>query len=256
MNPLDTFSNLSDPRSDHTKVYPLRSIVFLTIAAVVAGAETWVDVEEFGNESLEWVKNYVECPDDRIPSHDTIGDFFKRLDPDQFQECFINWTSEVCGISSGELIALDGKRLRGSYDRSAGKSAIHLVSAWACSNQMVLGQVKVDDKSNEITAIPRLLELLDLKGAIISIDAMGCQKSIAKQIIEEEADYILALKNNQAGLLEQVDAQFSFAVPGSEDETIEKGHGRIETRRCSGITGLKLVDEAENWKGIKAIVRI
>lgn len=256
MNPLDAFSELTDPRSDHTKLYPLKTIVFLTISAVVAGAETWVDIELFGEERLEWIKKYVECPGNRIPSHDTIGDFFKRLDPDQFQDCFINWTSQVCGISSGELVSIDGKRVRGSYDRADNKSAIHLVSAWASDNEIVLGQLKVDEKSNEITAIPKLLAVLAIKGAIVSIDAMGCQKEIAEQIIGAGADYILSVKGNQSALLEQVEAHFSFTEPSSGDKTTEKGHGRIETRNCMVITNLDLLDEASKWKGIKAVVKV
>lgn len=256
MNPIESFSNLSDPRIDRTKIYPLETIIFLTIAAVVAGAETFVDVEDFGNLKLNWLKKYVPCPEDRIPSHDTIGDFYSRIDAQEFENCFVNWVSQVCGISDGELISIDGKRLRGSYDRHDSKAAIHMVSAWASSNEIVLGQVKVNGKSNEITAIPTLLDILEIKGAVISIDAMGCQTKIAEKIIKEEADYILALKDNQGALKEQVEPYFDVAPIYSEDEHTIKNHGRIEIRKCSMITDLRLIEETRHWKGIKAVVKI
>ena len=256
MNPLSSFSSLTDPRIDRTKIYPLESIIFLTIAAVVAGAETFVDIEEFGILKLDWLKKYVSCPDDRIPSHDTIGDFYSRIDSQEFENCFVDWISQVCGISNGELISIDGKRLRGSYDRYDNKAAIHMVSAWASSNEVVLGQVKVNEKSNEITAIPVLLDVLEIKGAIVSIDAMGCQTKIAEKIIEEKADYILALKGNQGALKEQVESYFNAAPIYSEDEYTIKDHGRIESRKCSVITDLELIEETQHWKGIKAVVRI
>ena len=256
MNPLESFKDLDDPRIDRKKVYPLETIIFLTISATVAGAETWVDVEDFGKLKLEWLKKFVTCPDDRIPSHDTIGDLYKRLDAEQFELCFIDWVGQVCNISKGELISIDGKRLRGSYDRHDSKAAIHMVSAWASSNELVLGQVKVNEKSNEITAIPKLLEVLELKGAIISIDAMGCQKEIAKQITEQEADYILALKGNQSALKDEVEELFRREATQDEDEQTEKGHGRIETRKCSVITDLEFIDERTKWTGLSSLIRI
>jgi predicted transposase YbfD/YdcC len=256
MNPLEAFSSLPDPRSTHTRLYPLKTIIFLTISAVVSGADTWVEIEEFGKDKIEWLKNYVPCPDNRIPSHDTLGDFYKRLDIDSFSACFTNWVSQVCGILSDDLIAIDGKRVRGSYDRFDNKSAIHMVSAWSSQNEMVLAQVKVDEKSNEITAIPSLLSALELKGAIVSIDAMGCQKEIADQIIEAGADYILALKGNQSTLKEQTAAHFGYAPIASTDSETEKNHGRIEQRNCDVINNLTLLDEAVNWKGLQSIIRI
>lgn len=256
MNPFSSFDQLTDPRSDKSKIYPLETIIFLTIAAVTAGAESFVEIELFGKHKVAWLKKYVPCPDDRIPSHDTLGDFYGRLDPEEFQECFINWTSQVCNITEGDLIAIDGKRLRGSYDRTGNKSAIHMVSAWSSSNQIVLGQTKVDEKSNEITAIPTLIKLLDIKGAIVSIDAMGCQKDVAKQIRAEEADYILALKGNQGELHEQVKAHFSYMAPDSVDQTLSKDHGRIETRKCTVINNMKMLDQAANWTDLKTVIRI
>ena len=255
-NPFDSFKDLTDPRSEKSKIYPLSTIIFLTISAVVAGAESFVEIDLFGKEKVDWLKKYVDCPDDRTPSHDILGDFFKRLDPEEFETCFINWTSQVCNITEGDLIAIDGKRLRGSYDKHKNKAAIHMVSAWSTNNKIVLGQVKVDDKSNEITAIPTLLNLLEIKGAIVSIDAMGCQKGIAEEIVNHGGDYILAVKGNQGELYEQVKAHFNYTKVSSVSQTINKGHGRIETRKCTVLNDLKLLDEAIHWKGIKTIVRI
>jgi predicted transposase YbfD/YdcC len=234
----------------------METIIFLTIAAVVSGCDSFTDIEDFGNAKLGWLKKFVDCPDDRIPSHDTLGDFYKRLDPEKFQECFVHWTSQVCGITEGELISIDGKTLRRSHDREGGKAAIHMVSAWAGLNELVLGQVRTAEKSNEITAIPALLRTLELKGAIVSIDAMGCQKAIASQIIEQKADYILALKDNQEELHEQVKALFRHIVPCSTDDDITKDHGRIEQRRCTVIDDLGPLDEAENWESMRSVVRI
>jgi predicted transposase YbfD/YdcC len=256
MNPLEAFSSLPEPRSAHTRLYPLTTIIFLTISAVVSGADTWVEIEEFGKDKIDWLKKYVACPDNRIPSHDTLGDFFKRLDTESFATCFINWMSQVCGILSGDLIAIDGKRIRGSYDHFDNKSAIHMVSAWSSANEVVLGQVKVDEKSNEIRAIPTLLAVLELKGAIVSIDAMGCQKEIAGQIREAGADYILALKGNQSTLKEQVEAHFGYTQIASQYSETEKNHGRIEQRNCEVINNLALLDEACNWKGLQSVIRI
>lgn len=256
MNPFSCFDQLTDPRSPKSLVYPLDTIVFLTVAAVTAGADSFVEIEVFGKNKLNWLKKYVCCPDDRIPSHDTLGDLFSRLNPKEFQQCFINWTSQVCNITEGDLIAIDGKRLRGSYDRHDNKAAIHMVSAWSSKNQIVLGQTKVDQKSNEITAIPVLIDLLDLKGAIVSIDAMGCQKEVAKQIRKAEADYILALKGNQSTLEQQVKAHFGYAVPASQNETVTKGHGRIETRKCTVIDNLDMLDQSDQWPELNTVIRI
>lgn len=256
MNPLDSFKGLEDPRKDTaTKWYSLELIIFQTLAATISGAETWVDVAEFGKEKRDWISKFVVIPED-TPSHDTIGDFFKRLHAKSFSKCFLKWTQQVCGVTEGELIVLDGKTMRGSHNRRAGKSAIHMISAWASNNQLVLAQQKVNDKSNEITAIPELLELLEIKGAIISIDAMGCQREIAKQIRQQQADYILALKTNQVELHQQVTDAFRFQKPTSEKETIEKNHGRIERRVCSVINSPKDIEDAAKWKDLKTIVRI
>jgi predicted transposase YbfD/YdcC len=255
MNVIDFFSELKDPRNSKSQLYSLQDIVFLTISAVVSGADTFVDIANFGKHRREWLSKYVNFPEGKSPSHDAINDFYRSLDTDKFQECFIKWTSEVCGITEGDLISIDGKCLRGSHDRYNNKSAIYMVSAWSQKNELVLVQKKVDEKSNEITAIPKLLDVLELKGAIISIDAMGTQKSIADKIISKGADYILALKNNQASLYEEVESRFNNAS-SLINKTIEKSHGRIEERYCEVINKLEFIDEASKWKNLQTVIKI
>ncbi len=256
MNPIDAFSDLEDPRSEKSRVYELKSLVFLTIAAVIAGADNFVDAAEFGKFKIDWLSRFVPFPDNRTPSHDALNDLFRALDPEKFEDCFINWTSQVCGITEGELISIDGKRLRGSYDTVDSKAAIHMVSAWASKNELVLAQRKVDEKENEITAIPQLLEVLEIKGAVVSIDAMGCQKKIAEQIVEAGADYILALKGNQSELSDEVTSRFKSAIPDSTHTDVNKDHGRIETRKCEVMNDLTFIDEADNWSKMHSIIRV
>lgn len=256
MNTLSAFDNLPDPRKEHLITYELRSLIFITISAVVSGYETFTEIAMFAKYKRDWLVSYTPLPDGKTPSHDIFGDLFSTLCPDKFCECFVAWVSMVSNITEGELIAIDGKRVRGSYDRYDKKAAIHMVSAWATENELVLGQVKVDDKSNEITAIPKLLEILELKGAIISIDAMGCQKEIAKQIVTAEADYILALKGNQSALKEQVEGAFDKIVPNSKNTITEKGHGRMETRKCTVVTNLEFIEESKNWESLHSIIKI
>jgi len=204
------FADLDDPRIDRTKLHLLLDIVIIAICAVICGADTWVEIEEFGKAKINWLHTFLELPNG-IPSHDTFGRVFARLDPDQFRLCFANWVQTICQVTNGEVVALDGKALRRSHDHRLGKDAIYMVGAWASANRLVLGQVKVDDKSNEITAIPELLRLLTLEGCIVTIDAMGCQTKIAQQIIDENADYVLALKGNQGTLCRDVQDLFAYA---------------------------------------------
>lgn len=240
------FAALEDPRVERTKAHQLLDIITIAICAVICGADDWVEMEEFGNAKREFFDKFLVLPNG-IPSHDTFGRVFARLKPEQFRECFLEWVQDlVC--ASGEalkgvtgVVAIDGKSLCGSRDNASGKGAIQMVSAWAQANSLVLGQVKVDDKSNEITAIPILLKLLDIEGCIVTIDAMGCQTAIATAIYEGGADYVLGLKGNQGTMHQDVQAIFEEATGaiGSEfkgishqaQETVEKGHGRIETRR-------------------------
>ncbi|MGH2415696.1 MAG: ISAs1 family transposase, partial [Microcystaceae cyanobacterium] len=213
---------------------------------------------------IDWLKTFLALPNG-IPAHDTFARLFTRLDPEQMQHCFISWISAISRLTQGEIIPIDGKTVRGSYDTANGKAAIHMVSAWASANRLVLGQRKVDEKSNEITAIPQLLEVLAIAGCIVTIDAMGCQREIAAAIIAQEADYVLALKDNQPTLFEDVQWLFEQAqatqfqnVAHDFTQTIDKGHGRIEIRRTWTLSGCELdyLVQKPNWKGLQTIAMV
>lgn len=258
----DHFSSLPDPRMVNKSDHKLLDIIVITICAVICGADTFTEIEEYGVAKCDWFKRFLELPNG-IPSHDTFGRVFSILNPEEFQNCFQEWIKTVASITSGEIIAIDGKTLRRSHDRANNKSAIHMINAWASHNRLCIGQYKTDEKSNEITAIPKLLDILELNGCIVTIDAMGCQKHIAKQIVEKEADYVLALKANHENLHEEVTSYFAEAVQyGIEDydiefcETVDGGHGRIETRRCHVCSAIDWLEAKENWKGLKSIVMV
>ena len=228
---LEHFSGVEDPRIDRQKKHQLQDILFITVCAVISGADHWVMIEQFGKAKQAWFTEHLGL-ENGIPSHDTFGDVFAALDPEQFSACFSRWVSDLAELSDGQIIAIDGKTLRRSVDHASKKAAIHLVSAWAAQNHLVLGQEKVDDKSNEITAIAKLLRQLDLTGAVVTLDAMGCQKQVAQQIVEQGGDYVLSLKGNQGRLYEDVVTWFASAnstQPAVVD--LDAGHGRIETRR-------------------------
>jgi predicted transposase YbfD/YdcC len=259
------FGKITDPRVDRTKDHKLIDIIVIAICAVICGAEDWVDVELFGKSKLHWLKTFLELPNG-IPSHDTFGRVFSMIDAEEFQQAFYEWVLAVNEIVEGQIINLDGKCLCGSEDRSLGKRAIYMVSAWAESNEIVLGQRKVDEKSNEITAIPELLKILDISGCIITIDAMGTQTHIAQTIMEAEADYVLSVKENQGHLFE--DISVLFAVDQAQDfkysnfsykQTVSKGHDRIEVRECwstSDPAYLRLIRDVENWTGLQSIAMV
>jgi predicted transposase YbfD/YdcC len=259
------FGTIDDPRVDRTKLHLLIDIIVIAICAVVCGAEDWPDVEAFGNAKEQWLRKYLELPNG-IPSHDTFGRVFARLDPKQFQTSFLNWVQAVMQVTNGQVVALDGKKLRRSHDRALAKSAIWMVSAWAADNRLVLGQVKVDEKSNEITAIPGLLEVLALRGCIVTLDAMGTQKEIAATIVAQEADYILPVKENQGRLHDEIKATFDEAlavnfkqVPHETYKTVNKGHGRSEVRQCWRLTRadyLNALGERPAWDNLNAIAMI
>ena len=253
-NPLDCFSDLKDPRVNRTKLYNLEAIIFQTVSAIISGCDAWTEIELFGQTKQDWLANYVHVPNG-TPSHDTLSDLFKRIDPLCFEECFRNWTSLISDKVDNDLVVFDGKRIRGSYDKYKGKAAIHMVSAWSVKNQLVLAQEKVDEKSNEITAIPLLLESLILKGAIVSIDAMGCQKDIADAIVESEADYILALKRNHESLFFRAKSEFTRQKLKTCSH-IEKGHGRITNWKVCVQSNLQFIDDVHLWKGLKSLVKI
>lgn len=251
------FSKLEDPRrtSKGNLKHSLTDIIFLVTAAVVSGADDWRSIEVFGKNQLVWLRQYIPLSSG-IPSHDTLGRFFGMLNHQAFSKCFINWASELSTLSKGEVVALDGKRLRGSYDRFSNKKAIHMVSAFAAGNGLCLGQICCEDKSNEITAIPKLLDLIAIKGCTVTIDAMGCQTQIAEKIKTKEADYILAVKDNQKELHEQVKKMFNITKPSSIDVNTDIGHGRVEQRKCSVVDKLVFFDSDKEWKGLKTLVKI
>jgi len=248
------FSGLEDPRIDRTKLYPLMEIIFLTVSAVISGCQAWDEIADFGEAKLEWLRRYLPF-ENGVPSHDTVNRVISRIDYRAFEESFIYWTNTLLQLPEGALISLDGKTLRGSIDSYHNKAAIHLVNAWCNDVQLVLGQYQTEAKSNEITAIPQLLDLLAIQGSIITIDAMGCQKNIAEKIIDRQADYILALKANQSELLEEVSSLFEF-LPAAVQEQVDKDHGRIETRHCQVISDLSWMPETPEWKGLKTVVKI
>ena len=259
------FRKVDDPRKERTKDHKLIDIIVISICAVICGAEGWVDVELFGKSKLHWLKTFLELPNG-IPSHDTFGRVFSRIDAQQFQLAFYEWVLAVNEIVQGQIINIDGKCLCGSDDKRLGKRAIYMVSAWAEANEIVLGQRKVDEKSNEITAIPELLKLLNVSGCVVTIDAMGTQTNIAKTIVEANADYVLSVKENQGHLYE--DIFVLFAVDQAQDfkyasfeykKTVSKGHGRIDVRECwstSNPAYLSLIRDLENWVGLQSIAMV
>jgi predicted transposase YbfD/YdcC len=265
---FECFQNLDDPRVVDLVRHKLLDIVAMTICAVICGADGWTDVATFGEAKESWLRSFLELPNG-IPSHDTIGDVFARLDPDQFRACFMDWVRMVFDLTEGQVVAVDGKTVRHSYDNRLGKNAIHMVNAWATDTSLALGQVKVDDKTNEITAIPELLDMLELSGCIVTIDAMGCQKEIAQKILDKDADYVLAVKDNQPTLREKIEQMFTDAegidfahTQHDIDSDIGKDHGRVETRKCWVIDDSKYLfyiqgpDERRWWPGLRSIVKI
>jgi|SRR6185503_15654578 len=259
------FSKVNDPRRDRTKEHKLIDIIAIAICAVICGAEGWVDIENFGNSKLHWLRTFLELPNG-IPSHDTFGRVFSLIDAQQFQLSFYEWVLSINEILRGQIINIDGKRLRGSGDERLGKRAIYMVSAWAEENEIVLGQRKVDEKSNEITAIPELLKMLAISGCIVTIDAMGTQTEIAKTIIEANADYVLSVKENQGHLYEDICVLFAvdqvqnFKYASFEyKKTVSKGHGRIDIRECWSTSNpeyLNLIRNVQNWIGLKSIAMV
>ena len=254
------FAHLTDPRIDRSRLHELFDIVAIAISAVVAGADTWDDIEDFGKVKYDWLKTFLDLPNG-IPSHDTFRRLFERLDPDEFQKGFLGWIEALHEASQRQVIAIDGKTLRRSFDRAKGKSALHMVHAWATANHLLLGQVAVDEKSNEITANPKLLKMLEIAGAIVTIDAMGCQKEIARTIRSRKADYVLALKANHEKLFEQVvgfwDKTCSRGMKGPDikyHREWSEGHGRTEARRCWVTSDLDWLEGREEWEDLRSVV--
>jgi len=253
-NPLKYFAELRDPRVERNREHLLEEVLLIAIAAVLSGAESWNDIADYGKAKLEWLKTFLTLPSG-IPSHDTFNRVFAALDPDELEKGFVAWVGSIAKLTAGEVVAIDGKALCGTREPGT-KAIVHMVSAWAEGNGLVLGQRKVDEKSNEITAIPKLLDALELSGTVVTIDAMGCQRSIAGKIVEKKADYILAVKENQAGLLDGIKDSFRMLAADAVAEEIDCGHGRVESRRCSVLADLSLVDKAAEWPSLQGLVRI
>lgn len=258
------FSKLEDPRLDRQKLHQLMDIIVIAICGVICGGETWVEIANFGQAREEWFKKFLELPNG-IPSHDTFGRVFRLLSAVAFEACFSDWVNAVNQVTSGQVIAIDGKEIRHSMDGQLGKKAIHLVSAWASANRLILTQRKVDSKTNEITVIPELLDALELAGCIVTIDAMGCQKEIARKIIERKADYILSVKENQEHLFEDIAYLFDVFLNNSNPlkhvesyaKTVDKDHGRIEIRECWAIFACEhqtTLRNATAWEKLTSLV--
>lgn len=250
------FQSLEDPRLNRNKQHQLDNILFMTLCGVICGADNWVMIEEFCKAKRTWFEEKLEIPNG-IPSHDTFGKVFAALDKDVFSQCFTQWMKAVTTLTQGEVIALDGKALRATREAGKACSAIHMVSAWACENKMVLGQQVVDKKSNEISAIPKLLTSLDLAGCVVTMDAMGCQTRIAEQILEHEGDYVLSLKGNQGGLHEDVKTFFELESLAPEVTTYDAGHGRFETRSVAVCQQVDwLWKRHPKWSHIQSVIAI
>jgi predicted transposase YbfD/YdcC len=253
------FSPRKDPRSERNKLHALSDIVLLTLCAVISGADGWEAIEDFGREKREWLRQFAPVKNG-VPSDDCIANVVARLSLKGFQECFRNWTQAVAKATGGEVIAVDGKTTRGSRDRKQSRQPLHMVSAWASTNRLVLGQEATAEKSNEITAIPKLLELLELKGCLVTIDAMGCPCTLAAQIVAQGGDYVLGLKGNQSNLREAVEDFFAVAQKAhfahlryDYAEAVDKDHGRLELRRYWITEDLRTLPATDRWMGLRSI---
>ena len=256
----DCFASIKDPRVERTRLHQLGDILTIAILSVLAGGNGWEDMEVYGLSKQAWLSTFLALPNG-IPSADTFRRVFERINPKQFEHCFEQWVNQLVQELGIQVIAIDGKNLRGSYDRESGSKALHFVSAWATEHRLVLAQSKVQDKSNEITAIPALLELLNIKGCIVTLDAMGTQKSLAAQIQQAQADYILCLKANHPTLFQQVEDFFKTAraegnLPMPSEHTTEAGHHRTEIRKVwtLSLDQLPPLYQAEEWVGLQTIV--
>lgn len=251
----NAFSVLKDYRREKSIEYPMIEILTISLCAIICGAESWNEIEMFGRTKQAWLKRIIKM-ENGCPTHDTINRFFSNIDPVELERCFVDWISSIGSIKAGDIISLDGKTIRGAKEHGR-KSFIHMVSAWANQSGLSFGQVKVDEKSNEITAIPKLLEVLDIEGCFVTIDAMGCQTEIARQIDDDkDAYYVLAVKENQKDLFLNIEESFRFLSSTSTSENIDAGHGRVETRKCSVINDMSLIESPEKWKNLKSLIKI
>jgi len=259
---FESLKKIDDPRREHQKFHSLFDILVISICAVICGAEHWTDIEEFGEAKQQWFSSFLEL-ENGIPSHDTFRRVFSLLDNIELKEIFVEWISSAVRLSKGSLVNIDGKNLCGSKEPIKGKKALNIVSAWASEQSIVLGEVKTDEKSNEITAIPELLKILDLEGCIVTIDAMGCQTEIVKEIAEKKADYVISLKGNQGVLYEEARDYLDWAqrenfkdIESDYFETLEKDHGRIERRRCWVTEEIHWLEQKEDWKNLKSVIMV
>lgn len=257
-NLLEYFAPLEDPRIERNKRHALPDILLLVVSAVCSGAKGWEAIEDFGHSKIDWLRCFVPLANG-IPSHDCIEYVMTRLSPVKFRDCFMSWTQAV-KQEAEDIVAVDGKTARGSHDRANGGKALHMVTAWACRNRLVLAQEATDEKSNEITAIPKLLKLLELKGCIVTLDAMGCQRKIAQQIQKQKGDYVMGLKGNQSSLQEAVADYFAIAtanqfrsVPHAYTKETDKDHGRLDVRRYWITEDLSTLPKPEQWAGLRSI---
>jgi predicted transposase YbfD/YdcC len=244
---------IEDPRR-HNKQHLLHDILLISLCAVISGADSWTQVAEYGESKIVWFREFLSLPNG-IPSHDTFGRLFARIEPKGFHEFFVRWVGDFSASIKGKTVSIDGKTLRRSHDRVNGKSAVHMVSAWASDVRLVLGQIKTDDKSNEMTAIPELIKTLALEGAIVTIDAIGCHKKITGTLVEAGADYVIQVKDNQKNLHKNIALFFQEPANGPFDifETLDGEHGRIETRRYFTTDDISWLPEKEEWPGLKTI---
>jgi predicted transposase YbfD/YdcC len=255
------FGDLPEPRSGENISHPLINIITISICAVICGADSWVDVEQFGNAKQSWFKKFLHMPHG-VPSHDTIGRVFRLLSTGEFEARFRAWTEHICELLNGEVIAVDGKQLRRSKDGSLGVDGIYMVNVWATDNQLSLAQAKVENHTNEITAIPLLLRLLEIQDTIVTIDAIGCQTNIVEVISDQDTDYVIAAKGNQDTLLEDIQSTFAHSDTHQDiahHQTVNKGHGRIEIRDCWAIDDpniIAYINDYKAWKNLTSIVKV
>lgn len=257
--PMRFFNRVKDPRQNQGKRHPLPDLIVIAICALICNADGWEDIELFGRSKAKWFSTFLRLPHG-IPSHDTFARVFSRIEPDAFEACFQQWMHHLGQTSKGRLIAVDGKTLRRSFDHAAGKAAIHMINAWCVTNQTVLGQVVCQEKANEITTMPRLLELLDLQDAVVTADAMHCQKSTAQTILDGGGDYLLQVKANQPALHENLKLLFNQGLTDDCQgvaydfiENTDAGHGRIETRRCWSSWDIAGVAPSDDWPGLRSV---